>query len=327
MEIARICSTRKYDSAPWMDIIYEWEDVFSSALGIPLADSAPIKYSKFMGKVYRRLPFLLRPRATSRLSFQFELVLDLYCRPYNRRNIVPCIVDFFLKKRLRDFINNYRRNPAVLVSSLEAYEFIQKTGLAKHVNTRHLALSLPDAYRLHPSAVFEKKYDLALCGRQNPVLRGFMEQYLQTHPDFHYVYWKDENGKRVHYTSTGECLGTLDTREQYINLVRQSRVGLYNTPGIDGGEARTLGLSQVTPRFLELLACGCHVIARYKENPDTEYYELNRFSPSVASYGQFEEAMDNALATEPDLAMYASYLENHYTSRRAQELKSILEKL
>lgn len=69
------------------------------------------------------------------------------------------------------------------------------------------------------------------------------------------------------------------------------------------------------------------MIARYKENPDTEYYELNRFSPSVASYGQFEEAMDNALATEPGLAMYASYLENHYTSRRAQELKSILEKL
>lgn len=159
-----------------------------------------------MGKVYRRLPSLLRPRATSQPSFQFELVLDLYCRPYNRRNIVPCIVDFFLKKRLRDFINNYSRNPAVLVSSLEAYDFIQKTGLAKHVNTRHLALSLPDAYRLHPSAVFEKKYDLVLCGRQNPVLRGFLEQYLQTHPDFHYVYWKDENGKRVLYTSTGECL-------------------------------------------------------------------------------------------------------------------------
>lgn len=296
-------------------------------LGIPLESAPAVVHSKLMGKVYRRMPWLYRWRATSKPSFQFELVLDLYCRAYNRRNIVPCVIDFFMRTRLDDFVNNYRHNPVVLLSSMEALDFVRKNRCGRLVNCRHLALSLPDKYRITPETRFDKKYDLALCGRQNPVFKEFLDRYVASHPDLYYVYWKDEGNKRVHYASDGECLGCLENRSDYINLLRQSKIGLYNTPGIDGGEARTLGFNQVTPRFLELLACGCHVLARYKENPDTDYYRLDRFSPSITSYGQFEEAMDRARGTQPDMAAYASYLENHYTSRRVQEFKDIMSTL
>ena len=327
MKVERILSERNQDVHAWMDLVYEWEDIFSRELGIPLGDAVSVAYGKWTGKLYRRMPGLLRLRAPSVPAFRFELVLNLYCRAYNRKNIIPCIVDFYMRDRARDFINNYRHNPVVLVSSREACAYLEELGCTSHVNVQHLALSLPDTYRLNPQDEPQKKYDLVLNGRQNPVLREYAQRYAKSHPDFLYVYCERNENDYIYRTSAGETLGNMRTREDYMQLLRQSRTGLYSTPGMDDPTMRSQGFNQVTPRFLELLACGCHVIARYKENPDTEYYELNRFSPSVASYGQFEEAMDNARATAPDLAMYAAYLENHYTSRRAQELKSILEKL
>lgn len=327
MQIERILSERTYDFHAWMDLIYEWEDIFSRELALPLGDVRPLTHGKLVGKVYRRLPWLLRMRAPSSPAFRFELVLNLYCRPYNRRNIIPCIVDFYMSDRARDFVNNYRHNPVVLLSSAEACAYLEQLGCTRHVNVRHLALSLPDSCRITPDTVFEKKYDLVMNGRQNPVLTGYLERYVKEHTDFLYVYCKHDGGSYTYYTSEGECLGDMRTRAGYLQLLRQSRAGFYSTPGIDGGEARTQGFNQVTPRFLELLAGGCHVLARYKENPDTEYYRLGDFSPSISTYEQFEQAMDYARNTEPDMAAYAAYLENHYTTRRVQEFKEIMATL
>ena len=81
---------------------------------------------------------------------------------------------------------------------------------------------------------------------------------------------------------------------------------------------------QVTPRFLELLAAGCHVICRYQKNSDTDFYELEKFSKSVDSYTEFENQLDLALSREIDVQMYTEYLKNHITSTRVEQLKDIL---
>lgn len=73
--------------------------------------------------------------------------------------------------------------------------------------------------------------------------------------------------------------------------MRKGKMGLYSTPGIDGDESRTKGYHQVTPRFLELVATGCHIIARYSMNSDTEYYDLKSFSENIETYEQFEMAV------------------------------------
>ena len=53
----------------------------------------------------------------------------------------------------------------------------------------------------------------------------------------------------------------LASRDGYLDSMKKSRIALYATPGIDGGEKRTNGFSQVTPRFLEMVASGCNIIA------------------------------------------------------------------
>ena len=79
-----------------------------------------------------------------------------------------------------------------------------------------------------------------------------------------------------------------------------------------------------------LIACGCHVIARYPSGDagvDARFYEFEKFSPSVETYEAFEAAMDRALYTEVDTAAYAAYLQKHYTSSRVRDLKKLLSQL
>ena len=86
----------------------------------------------------------------------------------------------------------------------------------------------------------------------------------------------------------------------------------------------------MTPHFLEIIASGSHVLCRYpegKEGVDAKYFELDKFSPSIETYDEFEAVMDRALNTEIDINKYSSYLKKHYTSTRITELKKMLNEL
>ena len=87
------------------------------------------------------------------------------------------------------------------------------------------------------------------------------------------------------------------------------------------------GFSQVTPRFLEMVASGCNIIARYKTNADTDYYELEKFCQSINTYEEFEKEMDKCRIKGPDMTFYSSYLKKHYTSKRVEELQVILNEI
>ena len=112
-----------------------------------------------------------------------------------------------------------------------------------------------------------------------------------------------------------------------MEMMRKSRVGLYATPGMDGGREHTNGFNPVTPRFLEYIASGCHVLARYPKNSDTDYYELDKMSTRVESFGEFEKAMDDLRNKEVNIPHYSRYLANHYTSVRVQTLLKYLEEV
>ena len=181
-----------------------------------------------------------------------------------------------------------------------------------------MPLTLPDKYRLNPDVPIEKTYDLVLVGRQNPVLLDWLRKYEKSH-SITYVYRGEISaGEFPYYTNRGEYVGNINTREDYFSLLRKSKVAFYTTPGMDGGDKRTNGFSQVTPRFLEELSCGCNVIARYKENSDTDFFELDKMITNVNSYNEFAMAMQQALVTTPDLRKYAEYLDKHYTSTLAK---------
>lgn len=327
MELQQIGTVRKFQHWPSYDLVYEWEDVLAKNLDLKFAYKKSWAFSKL-----RRVPLFNSLAKHHANTFCFDMSACIgVSRLDNTSKVIPCVIDFYLKEnQMSQFIYAYHKNRMVLLSSKETYDFVKdyiKRNNIQNFNIGHLPLSISDKYAITPSTRFKKKYDLVLMGRQNPTLEKYLNKYIESHPQLYYVYRKQEGGTFNYYSSRGENLGDINTREKYINLMRSARCGLYATPGIDGGEKRTNGFSQVTPRFLELVAAGCHVIARYKANSDVDFYELEKFSPSVDSYEQFEKMLDTAINTDVNMKKYSDYLSKHYTSVRAKQLLNLIKDL
>lgn len=324
MDISGVLTKRNHIADPSWDLIFEWEDIFNKALKCDL-----IIYPKFAdNRIIRRIPIITNLLLPSECMVLFEMnTKRWFGNVNNKKNIIPIIVDFYLKEcDLKKFYSSYSNNPVIFVTSREVYDFLHINNCPLHIE--HLPLSISDKYCLSSNSIFaNRKYDLVMIGRQNKILSAFIERYSKCHPEFYYVYRTIKNGKFCYITSKGEEIGDISSRKDYFNLLKQSKVGLYSTPGIDGGESRTNGFNQVTPRFLELIASGCHVIARYPSNSDTFFYELDKFSPHVDTYEDFCRLLNKKLVVEPDYRMYSDYLSHHYTSVRAYEIKKILERI
>lgn len=138
---------------------------------------------------------------------------------------------------------------------------------------------------------------------------------------------KFENNHYIYYrSSNGEVVSMGDTREEYMQLVSDSRVALYTTPGMDGTRTDANGWNQVTPHFLEEIAGQCHIIARYPDNADTRWYGMSEICGCVSSYEEFEALMKKYLKEEVDLILYKNYIKKHFTTQRADMLREIIKK-
>ena len=324
MKIAQILTSRDQSNGKDYGIVNEWEDVFSAVLKVPLYHDNWKRRDK---TVFWKLPWLASCFQTNVPTFAY-VMLPLASPPGNNKsNIIPCMIDFFCRDEgeLQRFYKKYDRNPLVLISSKEAYNYL--VSVKCPLNIRHLALSIPDRYRLGESRTVAKRYDVVMLGRQNKVLKSFLERYKQNHPDLTYVSGVEEGNRFLYRDSNGDVLGYLDSRAEYMDLMSKSRIGLYATPGMDGGQDRTNGFNPVTPRFLEYIVSGCHVIARYPTNSDTDYYELERMTARAETFEQFEKAMDELCHKEVNVQDYSQYLDSHYTSVRARTLLKYLEEV
>lgn len=321
MRIKQIESLRDCMFHPSYHLVYEWEDILSKAMDMPIHKTH--KYSYFLDyQLYRRDIFSISIKTRRHLFF--ELFAWSSTPLKHSRTRIPIVIDYFLDREgTKSFINNAEKSKLVLITSREVYEHLLEEG-GNPDKIKHLALSLPDTYKLDPNEKIKKEYDVILVGRTSPLFKTYLAEYEKKNPHLSVLTQKVENGHYNFYDNEGKSVGNADTRKSYIEWMRKSRIVLYCTPGIDGDRV-TNGFSQVTPKFLEALSCGCHVILRYKDNPDTRYYEFSRFGESVETYEQFEKQMDKALTTQPDLEFYADYLKKHYTSQRANELKNILK--
>lgn len=320
MKLQQIVSNRRIDNHHANDLVYEWEDVIAQQLHLEIAHNHAWKNQRFS----KYIPFLLNWLQTNKPAFAYEMCTYRH-NGNNKRNIVPCIIDFYLRQpwQIYAWYAQYWRNPIVLVSSREVYEYLRSMGLQK---VKHLALSISDSNRITPETRFNKRFDVLLVGRQNPVLSTYLMQYEAMHPEITIVRRTIHDGTPVYEDNHGQIVCDHDSREAYKTLAQQARIALYSTPGIDGGR-NTHGFHQVTPRFLEIIAAGCHPIMRYVNNADTQYYELPSFGKHIETYEQFAEAMDFARSTEVNMERYARYLEQHYTSQRAQQLKELIAQL
>lgn len=319
----KILSKRHLKGQAFWDIVFEWEKEFSKVLN---ASIIPDKAHPLISKIKDKSPFWGNVLQLE-TCFSFELGPYKDIIGHNNANVIPLIIDFHLNDSqvLPRFCKEYSHHKIVLISNLEVVKYLRDKKFPFSI--QHLGLSLPDKYRIDPSTSFDKEYDVVMLGRTNPVLAQYLTTYIESHPQCTYIKSCKKDDKFACIDKDGNFVGYAETREEYINMIRKCRVALYGTPGIDGGEARTGGFNQVTPKFLEYIACGCHVLARYPKNADTVFYEMDKITSNIKSYEQFEKAMDTALSTEVNMAHYSVYLEKHYTSVRARRLQEIMNTL
>ncbi len=320
------CNSKKY----CFDIVYDWEDIFAEKLGINIITrtKGEFKFDEKCRKFYQktRIPlyrlFGLIDRKRENAVIMFDVSTKKQDGIYNHKKYIPCLVDYFLNDEdYQLFLRAYSRNRLILISSKEVYDYLIRKKCP--LNIKHFPLSLPDSFKI--SDVVEKKYDLVMFARQNPLLVEYIDRYEIEHNDFVLVRRKYEDGHYIYYlSSTGEIISICDTREEYFKLVVSSKVAVYTTPGIDETRADANGWNQVTPHFLEEIAGMCHIIARYPKNADTEWYEMSKFCNSVSSYEEFAYLMDKYRKEDIDYVKYTKYLEKHYTSQRVELLKRIL---
>lgn len=321
------CNNKKY----CFDIAFEWEDILAKALNIDIITRTGIEFRfdeecrKFYHKTHIPLYriFNLFDQRRGNAVIMFDMSTKRQDGIYNNKKYIPCLIDYFLNDaEYCLFLKAYLHNQIVLVSSREVYEYLIEKKCP--LNIYHFPLSLPDDFKA--SNKIEKKYDLVMFARQNPLLVKYIAQYEKEHSDFILVRRKYENGHYIYYlSSTGEVVSVCDTREEYINLVRSSRIAVYTTPGMDGTRTDANGWNQVTPHFLEEVAGMCHIIARYPQNADTEWYEMDKICKCVKSYEEFALLMDQYRKEEVDYKKYHEYLKKHYTSQRVKLLKEILK--
>ena len=338
MKLKYLYSRREIETEVFYDIVFEWEDILKQELFLKsryyddnMSDLGGGKMLRIsiIRKLIRRSELLKRIFSLKAIGLKFDMSPVTKAR-YNSEYIVPWIIDFFWEEgRFKEFNDAYKEHPLVLISSKEVYDKLKANSeIVRDVNYKHMALSISDEYKIDKDTKYAKEYDVVLMGRTNPVLENYFYQYAAEHPELKYAYRKIEGDDFNYYAVENgkeRLIGAINSREQYIDLMRKTRIGLYCTPDIDTDHERAHGYNQVTPRFLEWISSGAHVIARYVPNPDTDYYKLQDFSEPIETYEQFEKAMDYAMTHEVDMEKYANYLSQHYTSVRAAQIKEILK--
>lgn len=335
MALTKIYSDRYYQTGANYHLVYEWEDELARDLKIPIQNSpfpSDNIFTKISGKIGNRffsndLTSLFNKQKLDEGKYlYFEMSPKKTISFSNYKNAIPVIIDFWNKSNIESFKYAYRKCEYLLVTSLEIMKFLEKENLGSKLI--HFPLSLPDKYKIDPhnsDQKFHKKYDIVLAGRTNPILWSYLKEYEKYNPDLEYLYQELQKGELYYRSNKNGIVGNFHSREDYIGLIKSAKVSFYSTPGIDGGETRTEGFNPITPRFFELLASGCHIIARYPNNEESEFYQLDTICPSIKNYEQFKKQLDLALnsKTQP-IKKNAEYLSNHYTSTRTYILKKII---
>ncbi len=334
-----IFTDRYFQQWPSWHLVYEWEDILaqqlslklidsrSAAVTTPFADRALISIARRLKLHDRTLLKYADKFASGPLNFCFEMFPQNAFNYHGSRHTIPCIIDFWKNQDLTSFYKAYNNCKAVLISSKEVFDWLKDNDC--RLNIYHFPLSLSDIYMQDTSGFPEKRYDVILAGRTSPVFIEYLKVYESLHPALEYLQAEHIDGQLYFRSNKTGLLGNFHKRNDYMNLLSQCRSAFYSTPGIDGNEARTGGFNPVTPRLFELAASGCNIIARYPENADTKFFNLEEYYPSVSSYEQFETQLCKALNTDPGktLNRNRNFLKDNYTSGRAALLKDILTRL
>lgn len=328
IKIENILTVRKYRNQLTFRLIYEWEDIISKSLNIPLKssslfwDKVQFRFNKnpFLTYMYKKI-YALFHRG---YSLYFVMRAETYPMCQINKRIIPVIIDFWLKEeQFNAFYNAYKDCKLILITSAEVYSKLKQLNCP--LNIYHWPLSFPDNY-YNPQIVYNKEYDLAFIGRKDKYFENYLQTYCKKYPDFKYITNSDDMENRSYYLNDGTIICDGRNKDDYFNIIRKSKITFYSTPGIDQSKIGANGYNQVTPRFFEMLSGGCYILGHYPNNEDTKYYQISDICPNITNYEEFEHYMNTYRKTEvsPNQRNFI-FLKNHLTTKRAELLQKILD--
>lgn len=333
MILNTIFSERSTKTWPAYQIVYEWENILSDKLGLKIRCDNYILYKLHENLIRRKFikTYKILNRISQLLTFKkeqkslwFVMAADIY--PYYKinKNTIPVIIDFWLVgDDVQKFIDAYKDVPLMLVTNREVYDLLKNYRCPFPVE--HWALSYPDNYNsVYFSA--ERKFEFSIIGRPNPFFIRLLDKYSENHSDFTYIRNNGNIEHREYIDNKGNVVARGDTREDYLNMIRNTKISCYTTPGLDEAKKNASGFNQVTPRLFELLSNGCQIIGHYPISSDTIWYNLQDVVPNVETYEEFEMVLNNMRVSPVDYNKNMVFMNKHTTSSRVVPLIEILKK-
>jgi hypothetical protein len=336
MYISKIYSTRQSNNEVYSHLIYEWEDDYSKYLEVPIYSygSFKDKYLRYFFKIAQKLKVdsIIQKLEGFRKPKSYSFIFELYPRTYFSfqvfTNKIPHIIDFDYNVDLNTFYVVYKNCKVILISSLEAYNYLKLNKCP--LNIVHQPLSISNNHKLSFKPVKEKEIDLIVV-RANKVFTTYLEKFAERNPNFEYVERRWKNGllykNNVYFSNKRGALGEYSEREAYLELLRNSKVALYSTPGFDDNHKRFM--NHVTPSLFEFISSGCQIIARYPKNYETDFFNLEKISPSISTYEEFEKLLNLYMNNESShyLKQSTNFLDSVYTQNQVNKLKLILDNI
>lgn len=326
MKLSYISSYRFVGGDASWQIVYEWEDILSRDLSLQIRGESALT-KKIYAAIARfgllSLYNTLLPK--KKLKLRFLSIDNVKPNALLNKNCIPVIIDFWLnKKDFQLFFDNIKYVPLLLVTNREVYDALKLSNCP--VPVEHFPLSFPDQYKIQKTSSFDKKYEFCMFGRPNPFFIRLLDKYCINHPDFCYIINNGDINNRQYISNNGDVVAVDTGRQSYIEMIRNTKISCYSTPGIDESKKVSSEYNQVTPRVFEMLCNGCQVIGHYPMAADTIWYNLNAVVPNVDDYAEFEKVLNFYRSTPADIKKYSEFMSNHYTSKRSELLKQILKK-
>lgn len=322
----------KLGKRPYFAIVFEWEDVLIKQFQLKVSYASNLDIIR--DTIYRifdkYLSIKFKPAVSKNLDpyLFFEMTAYKKSNIFNREEVISYIIDYYISDEdYEAFIKNHDRMKMIFISNRAVYEYMIRKNCP--LNIRHLPLSLPDKWIPDDKTQYKKEYDVILTGRPNKKLLNWLMDYMNSGHELSVLVSSPNIIEDLKKGLNNQAISNVkvemaDSREQYMNNLKKSRIAIYDIKGMDEGESYTAGWKHVTPRFLEMIAAQCYIIARYEENEDTNWYELNSMFLSCNTFEQFSSEIEKGLKKELDLDKYRSYLKRNCTSQRCNMLVQYL---
>lgn len=318
-----IQSLRKCNQQFYNEVMYEWEDEIV-ACGFRLVCRSRI--SKYFWSATRKIlrkntyisqstPRLIGGGKLLKVNKLAFLMFVSQFKEHYPSDIIPIFVD----TRVKSFdvlVQAIKNVDIAIITNRSAWEKAKVIYPEKNLFT--IPLWCSEKWRL--DGMPKKKLDVLQIGRRNKLLHEWMLRHVENNPNIEYVYKLDDS---VEYFSTKKGnIGALQTREDYMKRLRETRVCLVSSPLVDSDS----DFDFITPRVYESAMSYCRMVGRFTHNDEYHEIGLGRIVCPAPDYETFSTNVTRCLNEGMNgmMSVYSQFINDNSFDKRWKRLSEIL---